>query len=377
MGIYFLWVFIMMKVLITEGQYKRIIKEVRNKEEDRNKIYQDENIVVVAPLTHKSSCKYGVNTKWCTAVPSNDEHFKDYMKHGVLIYFIVRSPHKNSKIPEYKFAYYHSFDDMNMESKGWYDMSDYHISGDDSEHKVDMNLVKFLIPDEIFNLVKEYIKNQKSVFLLKQKTEHKEMLNYFMSDPDNVNNLIVNDNTWFISYRTKPFEGYYDDNDFGYIYLSPESMMTVMYVNKKTNKIYYENIAYYIDLRNFKNVDNPRFDRHLEFTEVFSDKKSPNMKETFMKYYPQILKSYFRVRKEFYHPHENEYMYMPPQYVQIGDKIGGRHNSDIVITNITKNNNGKFQFDVTDSSGRLSKNTYYSDDIGLGVRYNKEKHNPI
>jgi len=226
-----------------------------------------------------------------------------------------------------------------------------------------------------FESEEEY-ENCQKLFLLKQKTEHKEMLNYFISDPDNVNNLIVNDNTWFISYRTKPFEGYYDDNDFGYVYMSPQSKMTVMYVNKKTNKIYYGNMDYYIDLRNFENVDNPRFNRQFEFTEVFNDKNSPNMKETFMKYYPQILKSYFKVRKEFFHPHENDYMYMPPQYVQIGDKIGGRHNSDAVITNITKNNNGKFQFDVTDSSGRLSKNAYYNDDIGLGIRYDKEKHNP-
>lgn len=366
-----------MKIIITEGQYSRVLKEVRNKVDERDKIYQDENIVVVAPLTHKSSCKYGAHTKWCTAVPSNEEHFKDYMKHGVLIYFIVRSPHKNSKIPEYKFAYYHSFDENTKDSQGWYDMSDYHISGDESEDKMDMNLVKFLIPDEVFDLVKGYIKTQKSEFLLKQKTEHKEILNYFISDPDNTNNMIVNNSTWFISYRTKPFEGYYDDNDFGYVYLSPQSMMTVMYLNKKTNKIYYGNLAYYIDLRNFENVNNPRFNRELGFTEVFNDKQSPNIKEIFVKYFPQILKAYFKARKEFYHPVGNDYMYIPPQYVQIGDQIGGSVRNGYTVTNITKDKNGRYQIDVTDSLGRVSKNTYYSDDIGLGVTYDKEKHNPI
>ena len=364
-----------MKYIITESQYK-LISEVRNKEEERNKIYQDDNLVVVAPLAHKASCKYGSHTKWCTAVPSNDEHFNEYMKHGVLIYFIVRSPHKNSKLREYKFAYYHSYDDIYKENQGWYDMSDYHISGDDREEKMDKNLVKFLIPDEVFNLVKEYIKNQKGEFILKQKQRYKEIVDYFLSDPDNTDNTIVNDNTWFISYRKKPFNDFYNNNDFGYVYLSPNSSMTVMYVNKKTSKIYYGNLNYYIDLRNYENPDRPRFNKDIEFTEVYNDKKSPEIKKIFVKYFPQILKAYFKTRKQYYNPSSNDYMYLNPKYVQIGDKLpdsrGGKH-----VSNISQDERGRYYIDVTDSSGRETKNTYYSDDIGMGILYDKERHNPL
>ena len=43
------------------------------------------------PLTHNASCKYGANTKWCTAVPSNENYFNQYSKDGLLVYFIKKS----------------------------------------------------------------------------------------------------------------------------------------------------------------------------------------------------------------------------------------------------------------------------------------------
>lgn len=363
-----------MKYIITEHQLSFLINEVKNKKEDRDKIYEDENIVVVAPLTHRSSCKYGANTKWCVAVPSNDTHFKEYMDGGVLIYFIIRSPYKNSKIPEYKFAYYHSFDENMSEANGWYDMSDYHMDGDntddfDNERKnLDKNLIKFLIPEHIFDLVKTYIKNQKGAWTIRQKEKHKNMLNNFMSDPDNVDNLIVDDSTWFISYRTKKFDTY----DFLYVYFNLKSAITVMFVNKKTNKIYYTYFPYYVDLRNFETKKADL--RNIEFNDVFSDKEEPKMVSVLEKYYPQILKAYFKARKEFYSPGENDYLYMPPEYVEIGDEIGGDYGK---VSNITIDNNGKYHFDTTNHKGGISKDVHYSNDIGLGVKYDKEKHNPI
>lgn len=363
-----------MKVIITESQLKDIIKEVRNKEEDRVKIYQDENLVVVAPLTHRSSCKYGSHTKWCTAVPSTDEHFNYYMQHGVLIYFIVRSPYKNNK--EYKFAYYHSFDEEASELKGWYDMSDNQLDFTGEQNSVDMNLIKFLIPDSVFDLFKEYIKTQKPIWVKRLKETRQEIAQYFVNDVHNTLNTIVNDNNWFISYRDVPFDNYefYKSKNFPYIYLSPANAITIFYVNKKTGEIYYQKLEFYKDLRNyeFKGV---KFLSPIE--DIYNDKPSEKMISVFDKYYPQILKAYFKVRKENYNPNENSYLYLPPQYVQKGDIVGGIRGDSKIHDITTDPRNGRLVISTIDSKGGISNNLYYSDDHGIGMKYDKDKHNPV
>ena len=52
------------------------------------KLVNNDDCIIVAPLDHKTSCKYGAFTNWCTAVPSNPEHFQSYYRYGVLLYYI-------------------------------------------------------------------------------------------------------------------------------------------------------------------------------------------------------------------------------------------------------------------------------------------------
>jgi hypothetical protein len=366
-----------MKVIITESQLKGIIKEVSNKKEDRVKIYQDENIVVVAPLTHRSSCKYGSHTKWCTAVPSNDEHFNYYIQHGVLIYFIIRSPHKNTTKSEYKFAYYHPFSTEAEELKGWYDMSDNQLDFNNEDLKgVDMNLIKFLIPDEIFNLVKNYVKEQRPIWVKRLKETRGKIAEHFVNDIHNTMNTIVNDSDWFISYRTTPFDNYefYKSNNFPFTYLSPNNHLSIFYVNKKTTQIYNQNLDFYKDLRNYE-FKKEKFLPKIE--DVYNDNPSEKMIAVFDKYYPQILNAYFKVRKKDYHPRENDYLYIPPQYVQKGDVVGGINNTHTIHSVSTDPRNGRFVINTVDSKGEVRNNTYYSDEYGIGMKYDKEKHNPV
>ncbi len=363
-----------MKVVITESQLKGIIKEVRNKEEDRVKIYQDENLVVVAPLTHRSSCKYGSHTKWCTAVPSTDEHFNYYTEHGVLIYFIVRSPYKNNK--EYKFAYYHSFDDETSELKGWYDMSDNQLDFNSEPNSVDFNLIKFLIPDEVIKMVQEYVKTQKPVWVKRVKETKTKVAEYFINDIHNTVNTIVNDSNWFISYRIIPFDNYefYKSNNFPYVYFSRGNSMTVLYVNKKTNEIYSQILEFYKDLRNYE-FKGERFLPPIK--DIYNDKTSEKMILVFGKYYPQILQAYFKLRKKDYKPNENSYLFMPPQYVQKGDILGGINDTRTIYDVITDPRNGRLNIKITDSNGKIHDNAYYSDEYGVGMKYDKDKYNPI
>ncbi len=66
---------------------KKKEKEQLNKETDR--IYEDENYIVVAPKTHNASCQWGRHSAWCVAT-ANTGHFNNYMKNGTLYFFISK-----------------------------------------------------------------------------------------------------------------------------------------------------------------------------------------------------------------------------------------------------------------------------------------------
>jgi hypothetical protein len=70
------------------------ITEARVKKSDRIDIYRDENIVVVAPLTHQSLQKYASECAWCI---NHDEYEWEIYHQGNIAIIIQRKP-KNNKI---------------------------------------------------------------------------------------------------------------------------------------------------------------------------------------------------------------------------------------------------------------------------------------
>ena len=173
---------------ISKIVHKHLLNEVKVKSSDRVKLYEDDKLLVVVPLTHQASCKYGSNTPWCVAVVGNTEHYSDYTSNGVLIYYIIKSNYGDNKKKEYKLCYYHSYTEEFEEYQGWYDMSDYQFGKD--EDGPDINLIKFLIPDKVKSIVDDYIKNHKSIFLKKQSDTRKQLGDIILNDKDNI--IIVN-----------------------------------------------------------------------------------------------------------------------------------------------------------------------------------------
>lgn len=51
------------------------------------KLHEDDEWLVIKPLTHFASQKYGSNTKWCTT-SSSPEHFRRYAIKGIITYFL-------------------------------------------------------------------------------------------------------------------------------------------------------------------------------------------------------------------------------------------------------------------------------------------------
>jgi hypothetical protein len=100
-----------------------------------------------------------------------------------------------------------------------------------------------------------------------------------------------------------------------------------------------------------------------------------NMFKVFEMYYPEILKAFFKGRKENFVPQGDERIYIPPKYLIPGKDFaagrGGYGGAPIIDVKIDPKT-GKYAVDTKDS-----KNSYYNDDIGFGVKYDKERHNPV
>ena len=69
----------------------RKVTESKIAEKDAKKIYEDNDVLIISPLTMEASCKYGAETKWCTA---GREHnmFERYSKDGPLYILIPKKP---------------------------------------------------------------------------------------------------------------------------------------------------------------------------------------------------------------------------------------------------------------------------------------------
>jgi len=91
------------------------------------KILSTEDFLLVAPLTHKASCKYGANTKWCTTRKDDDEDFFDHVTSGILVYLIIKNPEYQNKLNSNKFGLYRSKGNEGNESGLVYtDLNDEH-----------------------------------------------------------------------------------------------------------------------------------------------------------------------------------------------------------------------------------------------------------
>ena len=63
-------------------------KEREELKKQADKVYENDDIVVMAPKTHNASCIYGATSKWCTTSRENPQTFDNYRRDGVLYYFL-------------------------------------------------------------------------------------------------------------------------------------------------------------------------------------------------------------------------------------------------------------------------------------------------
>ena len=66
-----------MDVVDNRKTKSEIEKELKNQAQ---KLYEDDDVLVVKPNTYAASCYYGANTKWCTTTKDSSHYFRQYVE---------------------------------------------------------------------------------------------------------------------------------------------------------------------------------------------------------------------------------------------------------------------------------------------------------
>lgn len=115
---------------VSKAELKLVEKELTKQVEV---IHQDQEWLVLKPLSFKSSLAYGSNTKWCTAMKYESEYFYNYSKNGILIYVL-------NKFNGKKYGFYSSPEEFSV----W------------NQVDVRIDSMETFIPHEILLKIKEF-----------------------------------------------------------------------------------------------------------------------------------------------------------------------------------------------------------------------------
>ncbi len=105
------------------------------------KLHEDEEWLIIKPLTYESSKKYGAGTRWCTAAESEDYQFYNYTSRGILIYTI-------NKKTGYKVATFKNLDKEHSRELSFWDAEDNRVDS------LELNL-----PDDVMDIIVTDLKN--------------------------------------------------------------------------------------------------------------------------------------------------------------------------------------------------------------------------
>tara|TARA_B100002019_G_scaffold45661_2_gene38371 strand:+ start:4938 stop:6614 length:1677 start_codon:yes stop_codon:yes gene_type:complete len=125
-----------------------------------DKVYEDDNWVIIRPKSHGASCYYGAGTKWCTT-SKNKNFFEKYNREGVLYYVIKKQSGKDYKIALFKRLPKVGTDyNTNRRVLGrvpddeWYDMEDNLLDGRTS------SIVTSMLPDKAIQVIEDLYKKE-------------------------------------------------------------------------------------------------------------------------------------------------------------------------------------------------------------------------
>lgn len=120
-------------------------KASKNADVKTCKIYEDDNWLIIMPLSLLAARLYGAGTKWCTSMRDSSSHYYRYTKNGLLIYIL-------NKKDNIKYAFYKDF--IKYIEEGTI------MSRFFDETDVQVDSVELDIPYQILDILRIYIKNR-------------------------------------------------------------------------------------------------------------------------------------------------------------------------------------------------------------------------
>lgn len=80
---------------------KQKLSRKEMKETGVDKVYEDENFLLLMPKTHKASCRYGANTRWCVTMRGYSGYFENYFTQGPIFFLVDKRRTPRSYSPQY------------------------------------------------------------------------------------------------------------------------------------------------------------------------------------------------------------------------------------------------------------------------------------
>lgn len=164
---------------ISIAELKSVNKELAKQV---HKIYEDEEWLVLRPLSREASLKYGAGTKWCTASTEDDWPYYRYTRRGILVYTM-------SKKTGQKVAAFKNIDPNHEHELSFWNEVDTRIDSYEAD------LPKFIM-EIIFNELKSTLTNED---MTPEECKYKDLGLKSEPMPEPVNELIAIPRTIYAS----------------------------------------------------------------------------------------------------------------------------------------------------------------------------------
>jgi hypothetical protein len=125
---------------ISLAELKMLDKDM---EKQTIKLFENNEWLVIKPMSFLASKKYGANTKWCTTQENNPDYYLRYSRRGILIYCINR-------ITGIKVAAFKNLDTSYEKEVSFWNVIDNRIDSLESD-----------LPSEVLEVIKHEFTNQK------------------------------------------------------------------------------------------------------------------------------------------------------------------------------------------------------------------------
>lgn len=150
---------------ISKAKEKSFTKKLKKASpgKDYKKVYEDDDMVVIVPLTHVGSCKYGQGTRWCTASKTHPQYFEGYKERGVLFRILQKNDNYLERFKDLGLRRLEKMDKVSIFKRNRKDKTsgrkyDMVNSVDDGYNEKQIESFMKALPKELVNIILTYKK---------------------------------------------------------------------------------------------------------------------------------------------------------------------------------------------------------------------------